>query len=205
MGGNADVAFPADYSRKYAPDYLSEEKYNSLLAANKCRQALVDAAALPRADVLQNPPRQFVKQDEAQLNNLLGQAQRSAAAVEPQIDKLYEILAAAEPDRDRLTGARWQAGYDLAFGRALAAKARCDGYNTMLAVLKQGKSFQNPQSTTWVLKEGPVTSAASTLEGLAKKARRYLERVVHDHPGTPWAESAAKELKAPLGWAWEEK
>ena len=75
----------------------------------------------------------------------------------------------------------------------------------MLAVLKQGKSFTKPQSTTWVLKEAPVTTASSPLESLAKKARLYLERVVHDHPGTPWAESAAKELKAPLGWAWDEK
>ena len=80
----------------------TEERYGKLLAANKCRQALVDAAAFP-AEVLQNSPRQFVRQDEAQLNNLLGQARRLAAAIGPQIDKLYETLAAAESDRERLT------------------------------------------------------------------------------------------------------
>jgi hypothetical protein len=30
----------------------------------------------------------------------------------------------------------------------------------------------------------------------------YLNRVIKDHPGTPWALLAEKELKDPVGWVW---
>jgi hypothetical protein len=33
----------------------------------------------------------------------------------------------------------------------------------------------------------------------------YLNRVIKDHPGTPWALLAQRELKDPLGWKWEDR
>jgi hypothetical protein len=44
----------------------------------------------------------------------------------------------------------------------------------------------------------------SALQKVADRAKMYLERVVKDHEGTPWAMLAAAELKDPLGWKWEE-
>ena len=35
---------------------------------------------------------------------------------------------------------------------------------------------------------------------MATKAREYLNRVIKEHPGTPWASSAARELEGPIGW-----
>ena len=32
----------------------------------------------------------------------------------------------------------------------------------------------------------------------------YLSRVVKDHPGTPWAMLAERELKEPVGWTWKD-
>ena len=36
------------------------------------------------------------------------------------------------------------------------------------------------------------------------KALEYLNRVVNEHPGTPWAFLAQVELSDPLGWRWVE-
>ena len=36
----------------------------------------------------------------------------------------------------------------------------------------------------------------------AAKAREYLERVVENHPDTPWALMAQRELDTPIGWEW---
>jgi hypothetical protein len=33
----------------------------------------------------------------------------------------------------------------------------------------------------------------------------YLTRVVNDHPDTPWAMLAERELKDPLSWTWTEE
>jgi hypothetical protein len=73
----------------------------------------------------------------------------------------------------------------------------------MLAEAKQGMPFKDPKNNTWILR-ADEHFAASGLENLAAKARGYLEHVVQDHPDTPWAMLAQRELRTPLGWRWDE-
>jgi hypothetical protein len=42
-------------------------------------------------------------------------------------------------------------------------------------------------------------------EKLLEQARMYLTRVKNDHPGTPWAVLAERELETKLGWEWVER
>src|SRR5690606_21781839 len=145
----------------------------------------------------------FPKRDEAELAQALSLAQRSAAILQPKIDAICQTLLAGEVDRPGLDEPRWQAGYDLALGRALAVKVRTDGYNVMLADAKQGKPFKDPKNNTWLLQ--PSDEFANTsLEKVAAKARGLLEQVVAEHPQTPWATLAERELSTPLGWRWDE-
>lgn len=191
--------------RQYAPDYVSQEDYKKLLAGNRACQALHDAAKLPPARVLIAPALDFQKQDQAAMNRELSMAQRAAAANQQNLDRLHQTLAAGEADRDKLTSPRWQAGFDLALGRACAARARNNGYNHMLAVLKEGKSFSKPESRIWSLKPAEGIADSSELDRTAKKAKTLLERVIKEHAGTPWAAMAARELEVPCGWEWTEK
>ena len=95
--------------------------------------------------------------------------------------------------------------YQLAYGRVLAIKARIDGYNSMLAALKRGKTFENPESKAWVLEpSSDFSEVESSLRKLAEQAELYLQRVRDNQAGTPWAEIAAEELRSPLGWTWKE-
>jgi hypothetical protein len=198
--GTGDI--PSELSAKYAPDYVSEDDYGRLLAENKCRIALHNAALLPPSEGLPAVVKvDFPKpKDEAALAKNITEAQKPAAEHDLAIQKLYDALIAGEPDRSKLTGARWQAGYDLAMGQVLAAKARLDGYNAVLAVLKQGKNFANPNSTRWALEPADEIAASSALDKMAKSSRTYLNRVINEHPGTPWAEIAQRELRYPAGW-----
>jgi hypothetical protein len=109
-----------------------------------------------------------------------------------------------ERDRDKVKSPRWQAGFDLAIGRALAVNVRTEGYNTMLAAAKQGLKFKREKSDTWELRPSNEVTASSALAKDAADATMYLERVIAEHPGTPWAVDAAKELKEALGWEWHE-
>jgi hypothetical protein len=193
-------------SDKYAPNYLDEKQYDQLLSQNKCRQALHEAALLPPTEGLESVRTDFPKEkDEAALAKIVTTAQKAAAIHDQPIQQLYDTLIVGEPDRPKLTGARWQAGYDLALGQVLAAKARLDGYNAMLALLKQGKSFAHADSTRWVLEPADEIAAGSVLDKMAKKSRAYLQRVVNQHPGTPWAAVAQRELHYPAGWKFVEK
>jgi hypothetical protein len=195
--------FDPDAMRRYQPDYVPTSEYVRLVQASRSRRALVEAAQMTWTSPLEDVRLRFPKRDEAELAQLLSQAQRAAAILQPKLDMLCQTLLAGEEDREQEGEPRWQAGFDLALGRALAAKVRADGYNMMLAEAKGGMPFEQPRNNTWVLRpddEYPATS----LEKLAAEARLYLERVIADHPETPWAMLAERELVTPLGWRWDE-
>ncbi|TWT86189.1 hypothetical protein Mal64_39300 [Pseudobythopirellula maris] len=204
-GGMASVIsafFDDRLMRRYRPDYAPTEELKRRLGANSAREALVRAASLSWTEPLGEARLVFSKLSDAQLADDMTRAQRAAAIVEPQLERLTSILAEGRKDRERLREARWQAGYDLAVGRVLAEKARAEGYNAMLARAKAGMTLE-AGNDTWILRPDPeVDSAAEQADAAA--AAEHLQRVVREHPGTPWAYVAERELRRPMGWRWEQ-
>lgn len=202
--------FDPEIMRNYKPDYVSLPMYNQRLQENACRRSLVQASAFTTTGTLDSPRLRFPKMDEARFVNDVTMAQRTAAIIEPQINRLYEMLRAGEEDRQKEISRRWQVGFDLAMGRAIAAKVRAESYNAMLALAKTKLKFdppkdeRTPQNNTWVLKPANTIDTGSQDKKLLEKGRAYLTRVVEQHPGTPWAMLAERELAVPLGWAWEQ-
>ncbi len=197
--------FDPQVMQAYRPDYVTAAKIDQMLAANRAKKALVEAARSSQIAPMDAPRMSFPREDDAALALSLGESQKAAARLQPKIDALLATLAAGAADRDTIKEKRWQAGYDLAMGRVLALKIRTDAYNIILAQAKSGMKFKNPKSDTWMLAPSDdVSAAGSQTDKLAKQARMYLERVVREHPGTPWALIADKELQTPLGYAWAE-
>lgn len=201
--------FDADAMKPYRPDYVTQAEYQRMLSRSAMRNALVKSAAFSSTGALERPQLRFPKFDEAQFVNMVTRAQRSAAIVEPKLNQLYDMLKVGEKDRPTEISPRWQAGYDLAMGRALAAKIRAETYNMMLALVKTKLKFDPPQdeqkpNNTWVLRPADTIETGSRGEKMAQKAKAYLERVVNDHPETPWAMIAQRELATPIGWSWKQ-
>lgn len=194
--------FDPETMRRYRPDYVSTSEYEKRVSASKARHALVRAAEMSQLDQMASPNLRFVKSDEAAFSTALSEAQQEAARLEPKINQLYEVLRSGEGDRDKEETPRWQAGYDLAMGRVLAVKVRTEAYNAMLASAKRGLKPKDPKNNTWTLKPADEISVGSQLAKMGERARMYLSRVVKDHPGTPWALLAEKELSDPVGWVW---
>jgi len=69
---------------------------------------------------------------------------------------------------------------------------------------KTSLKFENPRNNTWELSPANEISTGSQAEKLAARARMYLERVIAEHPDTPWAVLAEQELRTPIGWRWTE-
>jgi hypothetical protein len=194
--------------RKYAPEYISEAEYKAKAEENKARNALLEASKLVIDAQFEPPVMTFLAGDDenqARFATAITAAQRKAAAPQQEFEKILTVLQAGEADRGKLGSPRWEAAYDLALGRAYAALARTLGYNKMLAQVKQGKAFTKPTSNTWELVSSPNFAGDSQLNTMAKKSREYLTRVVEQHPGTPWADIASKELMSDCGWDWEER
>lgn len=197
--------FDPEVMRRYRPDYLPAKEYLRRVNENKARSSLLKAAQLSWMNQLESPQLRFVKSDEAALANALLEAQKGAAKLEPQLAGLYSMLELGEEDRAKETSPRWQAGYDLAMGRVMAAKVRAEGYNAMLALAKRGLKFKNPKNNTWILQHDKEITTSSQLSKAAAKAEGYLQRVIDEHPNTPWQLIASRELQTPLGWKWTEQ
>ena len=196
--------FDPQVMRRYRPDYLSESEYIKMLNANRAKAALVRAASVKGTITpMTGANLRFPKQSEADLAQRLREAQKKAAKLEPKINSLYAMLQIGEPDRSDIESPRWQAGYDLAMGRVMAVKVRTEAYNAMLAKAKTMK-FKIKKNDTWILRPANTIEVGSVLEKQAGKAVAYLERVVKEHPETPWAMLAQRELQTPMGWRWQE-
>jgi hypothetical protein len=191
--------------RNYRPDYVSAKQYYDVVKSNKACTALVEASRVSATTPMENVRLRFPRVDDGQFARDLSNAQREAAKLEPKIEALSAILRQGERDRGKVTTPRWQAGFDLAIGRALAVKVRTEGYNAMLAIAKQGMKFKDEKNDTWELKPSDSVTVSSALAKDAEDAKKYLTRVVTDHKGTPWAMDAEKELRQPFGWEWREQ
>lgn len=199
--------FDEDVMRHYRPVYVSAAEYKRFVKSSRMRTALVQAAVESQNSeipAMVRPRTRFERRDEATLAKSLSDAQRTPASLEQTINHLIEVLKSGEPDREKEAIPRWQAGYDLAMGRALAARARTVGYNLMLAEVKRGKKFEKANSNTWILRPSEKVTVGTQIANDAAKAEEYLMRVVQDHKGTPWAYLAQIELGDPLGWEWTE-
>lgn len=191
--------------QQYRPEYVSIQEYQRRTNSSLARAGLVKAALLSQKEELECYfRRSFPRFEEAAYINRLSRAQQEPAKLEPKLEQLCEALKRGEQDRANEKTLRWQAGYDLAFGRALATWIRVKTYNEMLAMAKTRLKFSNPRNNTWVVVPTNEISTGSRDQRLALKAKEYLERVIREHPNTPWATLAERELEQLISWKWTE-
>lgn len=195
--------FDPNRMRAYRPEYVSVQEYDRRAKANLARSAVLRSAQMV-INRIESPRLRFIKRDEAQFATELTEAQKAAAKLEPKLYAVYQVLKQGEEDREREESLRWQAAYDLAYGQTIAVMVRTRGYNEMLAKAKRGLKPKEEKNNTWRLVPDAELSTSSRLEREAKRAEEFLQRVVDEHPETPWAMLAQRELDVPLGWKWEE-
>jgi hypothetical protein len=196
--------FDPQVMRRYKPDYVTREEYGRRLQAFPSRFALVKAAEISWQAPMVEPRKKFVRTNDERIRKEFNEAVEGMQKVLPRIDAAYQALASCEADREKESVPRWQAGYDLAMGRAAAAKVRADGYGILLARAASGQGFKDPKSNHFEIIPAPDIVDDPRLKELAEKSKMYLTRVIENHPDTPWALLARKELDEWLGWEWNE-
>jgi len=197
--------FDPQIMRRYKPDYMSPEKYMRQASANKARASLLTAAKRSWMSAQVEPKVRFVKRSDAEFTQAVTRAQNALKPMGPLLKELYNTLKMGEADREKERTPRWQAGYDLAMGQVLAAIVRADIYDKLLEEARGSKRFSDPRNNTWTL----VPTNEITLQGqrsiFATDSKKYLQRVVAEHPDTPWALLARYETERPFGWEWHEE
>lgn len=199
--------FDPEIMRLYQPEYAPVQVYQQALKNNQAKQALLKAVEeTEKTDIVALSPQLVFRADNDNvLRTEISEAQKPAAVFDFKLQQLQLILEGGEKDRERLTTPRWRASYDLALGRVLALRSRGYGYNAVLAEMKATpKTFKTAGNNRWRLVPSREISGGPPVRKIAKKAEDLLKRVIDEHPGTPWAMIAERELSAPLGWEWQE-
>ncbi len=211
--GGRRITFDPVGMREYKPDWVSREHYMALLQKNPLRRAVMRAATICQQSLPEMPAMNFPAFEDPNFKDYMTRNQALVARIQYTVDEALGVNAGpGEPTiantarlRDRETSRRWQAHYDLLRGRLMAMKIRCMEYNQACARIKRdAPKFENPQSNTWRMVPDREIHLTDKAAEAAKEATTLLERVLRDHPGTPWALLGQRELKDPLGLKWVE-
>lgn len=195
--------FRLDVMRRYLPDYRSPQEYEQALRASRLRTAVLQAVDTTHQRQLKSTPRLTFAPTADNYQQQLQEAQQTAAYNLLTIERALTFFGpkGLEAEFAKESEPRWRAWYDLTYGRLLAMRVRCNEYNWACAVMKgKGADFVNRQSNRWVFAPAVELNFGTAAERDAKEARRLLERCVTDHPGTPWALLAQRELEYPFGF-----
>jgi len=199
--------FEAADMRDYHPDYISIRDYQRNLEQNLAKRALVQTATATRLSQrrLPTPTLEFPANTDNVLRQAITNAQKPVSELDYGLNELQIMLEQGLKDRKKIKEPRWRANYDLALGRVLANRVRAYGYNTVLADMKSTpKTFQTKGNNAWKLVPAKDARSSPSVRKLTKQATELLNGIIDEHPGTPWAYLAAKELEQPLGWDWKE-
>ncbi len=136
-----------------------------------------------------------------------------AARAEQEKAKIYinylanaqTVLEEAYQFREDELNARWQANYDLIYAQLIAYQARVYEYGAALETFirnpKQVPLLMPPNRRLirWDLRNRLALSAEEVSRPYIDRATELFEKVIELHPGTPWAERAADEIKRGFG------
>jgi len=203
--GETRTGFDPVLMHEYKPDWVSKQQYEAGVLQNPFRKAIVDAALVSQQKLPGTPPLNFAPADAPEFKDGMRDGQELANRTEYTVDEILGFINPVAKLRDRETSRRWQANYDLTRGRLLAMKVRCYEYNWLCAKMKRDPlKFEKKESNAWKLVPDNEIKSSEKAAAAAKQAKELLERVLKEHPGTPWALFAQRELKDPFGFKWVE-
>jgi hypothetical protein len=199
------MGFDPARMREYKPDWIRRDEYKTQINRSSLRQAILNAALITQQRLPGMPALAFPPSDAPEFKEVMAASQGVAERTAYTVDEALGPINAVAKLRDRETSRRWQAHYDLIRGRLLAMKVRCYEYNWACARLKKDPpKFTSTQSNSWRLVPDSQIVYSEKAAAAGKEARALLRRVINEHPATPWALLAARELKDPLGFKWVE-
>src|SRR5207237_590922 len=120
------------------------------------------------------------------------------------LDDALQDLQQAGTGRDKESSRRWQASYDCVLARLMMQIAYLYEYQSALGKMRMEFPPRDPTvHDGWRLVARPSLQGDSTGKKMAKEAWKILDKVISDHPGTPWAVLARRDRLTALGLEWQ--
>mgnify|MGYP001327038303 CR=1 FL=1 len=212
--------FSADVMKPYAADYQNlrevldhPKKFPLRVAVFHAVEALDRQGRLHRvrlgdkevpAEALIDQVRSLGSNDA--IKKSLTKAQEDGPALMlVELQEVLEDLERVGRDRQREPSRRWQAHYDYVLALVKMRMAYVHEYNTMLAKVKRDElpPLNAQEHNGWRLAASDKLQSPKEVRDLAADAKRILDQIMIDHPGTPWAVLAKRARSTALGMTWQ--
>lgn len=208
VGFGGVVPFSAEAMDKYKSDGKSDdeilkdpERYPLRVATIKAIKKLREVGKSGGVDLpeeLQNPATDAFK---ATLKNL----QRGPARIMNDLREVLEDLEKAGEERKDEKSKRWQVHYDFALAMVKAKYAYTHEYSLMTGEIRRDALPELPKGTGWGWRLASSASMRSNtdVKDMVRDARKVLQKIIKDNPGTPWEVMAKRSVTTQLGLKWE--
>ena len=200
--------------KEYTPDLTAATLYLKERDSSKFRSAL--SQVITRFDPINNS--EYEMQETWFPNDPAVFAQRGAENFQKAVKALKSLneavvfLNGVQGLRDNESSMRWRAHFDLIHAQLLAYRVRLFQYILALDLHQRTKPQpKDPKNNVWTVRRVPkmlpptpeqVKQAGVDLKELEEQeqqARQEFQQVIQNHPRTPWAQLAQRELQIGFG------
>jgi photosystem II stability/assembly factor-like uncharacterized protein len=134
----------------------------------------------------------------------LRKEQTEVATAITRLQEALEELQQAGTKRSEEKSRRWQAHYDYTLARLEQRIAWLQEYNAALGELRRDLPPRDPKTENgWRLVPSEQALSEPSVRKLARGARQELQKLIEDHPDTPWEALARRALEQPPGLRWQ--
>ncbi|MCS6977550.1 MAG: caspase family protein [Gemmatales bacterium] len=142
--------------------------------------------------------------NDAQFKASIERKQQQPARLNQELEEIMEAMEKAAADRDKDTK-RWQAHFDYVFSQMLARRIAIMEYNFVLGnkLRKDSPIIMNPQNNGWLIVPTERLQQKDT-RTWEKQRQEILDRIIKEHPGTPWEVLARRDKSTYLGLTLQE-
>jgi hypothetical protein len=144
------------------------------------------------------------KGNDAAIKERILAQQRKPAIIQSDLEEALLDLKKAGEERDREPSRRWQATYDYVLALLQGRIAYVYEYNYMLGqIRKDALPPRDPsRHSGWRLTSQEKLQSGAEAKKMAAASRKLLDKVIKEHPGTPYEVLAKREKLNPLGLEW---
>ncbi len=189
-------------TRLYVPQLDSREVIESQAAASELRKTILQVVDfLDPVDPEMAVERALLASLPGERNQFLPEATRTITRAE-NIFRYYRRtlrkLDDLEPLRDQEPSRRWRANYDLLRADVATLMARTYEYGVAL-IARKNAAPSDREPVRIELRNRTRIHGYQRGRVYEQRARHLLQRVIDEHPGTPWAARAQAELDRGFG------
>ena len=191
--------------REYKPDWVRRDQYEAAIAKSPLRQAILNAGQVTQQRLPGMPSLVFPAVESPEFKEVMAAnqalAERTAYTVDEALGPINAVGQIAGPrDLPALAGPLRPhpgpaAGHEGPLLRVQLGLRR---------LKKDPPKFKSPRANAWRLVPDSSVQYSEKAAAAARDADRLLHRVIDEHPETPWALLAQRELKDPFGFKWVE-